>query len=341
MAVSIDQLDEFQEDLDEVTNPILEQEQPVTPVIEDEPEQPKENDSFIQDYLKTKGISDLDKIKFEDENNNITERSWDSLSTEEKYNILNSSNTPAVTESNNDLTDEEIELLNNIRSSNMTPSQYLQSIQSEQVPNEPRYQVDDLSDDELFILDLESRVGEITDDQAAEALNLSKQNEDLFKKQVEGIRREYKQRESELLQQQQAEEEQQQQEAYNQFQDTVIDQITNFNSIGNLDLNLDDEDKNTLARFMLERDDTGNSYLWQALQEPDNLVKAAWFILNGEDALNSISDYFVNQIKLVSKNQYNKGYNEGKNGSKPSRPEVVITQPPTRNEKPKNDYDLF
>jgi hypothetical protein len=39
-----------------------------------------------------------------------------------------------------------------------------------------------LSDDELFLLDLESRVGELSEDDAAQALANSKVNEDLFKK---------------------------------------------------------------------------------------------------------------------------------------------------------------
>ena len=45
---------------------------------------------------------------------------------------------------------------------------------------------------------------------------------------------------------------------------------------------------------MLSRDEAGNNYLWQALQEPATLVKAAWFILNGDEAFDSVSDYFVN-----------------------------------------------
>jgi len=39
-----------------------------------------------------------------------------------------------------------------------------------------------LSDDELFLLDLESRVGELSDDEAAQALSNAKQNEDFYKK---------------------------------------------------------------------------------------------------------------------------------------------------------------
>jgi hypothetical protein len=75
---------------------------------------------------------------------------------------------------------------------------------------------------------------------------------------------------------------------------------------------------------MLSRDEAGNNYLWQALQDPDTLVKAAWFILNGDEALNNISDYFIKKIKLVSENQYKKGFEEGKQGKEPSRPAVVI-----------------
>ena len=177
----------------------------------------------------------------------------------------------------------------------------------------------------MNLLDLESRVGELTDDVAAQALANAKQDEELYKKQVEGIREEYKEREDLQLQQQEAEIEDEQQRAYEEFQNTVIQSIDNFNTIGNLDLNFSDADKEELASFMLSRDEAGNNYLWQALQDPETLVKAAWFILNGDEALNNISDYFVNQIKLVSQNQYKKGFEEGKSGKNPSRPQVVIS----------------
>ena len=295
----------------------------------------EEDDDFVSDFLKTRGIDDISKIKFEDDNGDIEEKSWDSLTNEEKINILN---TPLDTkqDNSNNLTDEEIQLLNQIRQSNLTPSKYIEQIQGQQVIQEPQYKIDDLSDDELFLLDLESRVGELTDEMAAQALNNAKQNEELFQKQVEGIRKEYKEREDFQSQQEQAEIEREQQEAYNQFQDTVIDSINQFNSIGNLDLNFDDSDKNELAEFMLSRDESGNNYLWQALQDPDTLVKAAWFILNGDEALNNISEYFINQIKLVSENQYKKGFEEGRSGKTPSKPTVVInknksSQTPTYN----------
>ena len=332
MAIGINDLDEddfgmgFQPSAQEPTV-----EEP--PVQEPTPSPNQDQDDFVSDFLKTRGIDDISKIKFEDDNGNIEEKSWDSLSKEEKFNILN---TPLeiTKEDNTELSDEEIQLLTQIRQSNMTPTQYLEQFKGEQTPTEPQYKIDDLSDDELFLLDLESRVGELTDEVAAQALSNAKQNEDLFKKQVDGIRKEYKEREDYQLQQEQAELEQQQQEAYNQFQDSVIGSISNFNSIGNLDLNFDDSDREELAQFMLSRDETGNNYLWQALQDPDTLVKAAWFILNGDEALNNISDYFINQIKLVSENQYKKGFEEGKNGKQPSRPQVVINNKVQQNQHP-------
>lgn len=284
----------------------------------------QEEDDFLSDFLKTKGIEDISKIKFDDGNGNIEEKDWNSLTKEEKFNILNTPLENYQEDNQSDLSDEEIELLNNIRKSNLTPSQYIQQIAGE--PQEPQYKIDDLSDDELFILDLESRVGELSDDVAAQALATAKQNEELFKKQVEGIRKEYKEREDFQLQQQENEIEQQQEEAYNEFQDSVINSISQFNTVGNLDLNFDDSDRDELAQFMLSRDEAGNNYLWQALQDPDTLVKAAWFILNGDEALNNISDYFVNQIKLVSENQYKKGFEEGKAGKEPTRPQVVINK---------------
>ena len=295
-----------------------------TPQYQEQTTYTEQNDSeedFLSDFLRTRGIDDISKIKFEDESGNIEEKDWNSLTKEEKFNILN---TPLEIPDNNqvDLSDEEIYLLNTIRQSNLTPSQYIEQFQ---VNEEPQYKIDDLSDDEIYLLDLESRVGELTDEAAAQALASAKQDEELYAKQVEGIRKEYKDREDFQLQQQEAEIESERQEAYNQFQDTVIQSIDDFNSVGNLDLNFSDADKEELASFMLSRDEAGNNYLWQALQDPQTLVKAAWFILNGDEAFNNISDYFVNQIKLVSENQYRKGFEEGRSGNNPSRPQVVIS----------------
>jgi hypothetical protein len=49
----------------------------------------------MSDFLKTRGIDDLNSINFEDDNGQVIQRSWKDLSNEEKFNILN---TPLSTE---------------------------------------------------------------------------------------------------------------------------------------------------------------------------------------------------------------------------------------------------
>ena len=333
MAIGIDDLDD-----DDILEPGQQQEiqePPVTPPPGQEPE-----GDFMSDFLKTRGIDDLNKINFQDDEGNITERSWNDLTNEEKINILNMPLETEQGDNQNDLTEEEINLLSQIRQSNMTPSEYLQSIAGEQVEVTPQYKIDELSDDEVYLLDLESRVGELTDEEAAQALSNAKQNEDFFKKQIEGIRKEYKEREDFKTQQEEAEKEQEQQQAFENYQAQVVDAINGFTSIGNFDLNFEDADKEELADFMLSRDQAGKNYLFEALQDPETLTKAAWFILNGEEAFNTISDYFAQQIKLVSENQYKKGLEDGKKGVQ-TRPTVVIDNSKKNNNQHRQYKSIF
>lgn len=333
MAIGIDDLDD--DDILESS----EQHETQEPPINEPPKQGPEGD-FMSDFLKTRGIDDLNSINFQDDDGNITTRKWDELSNEEKINILNMPLETEEVEDNNDLTEDEIALLTQIRQSNMTPTEYLQSIAGEQVEVTPQYKIDELSDDEVYLLDLESRVGELTDEEAAQALNSAKQNEEFFKKQIEGIRKEYKEREDLKAQQEEAEREQEQQQAFENYQAQVVDAINEFTSIGNFDLNFEDSDKEELAEFMLSKDQTGKNYLFEALQDPETLTKAAWFILNGEEAFNTISDYFTQQIKLVSENQYKKGLEDGKKGVQ-TRPTVVIDNSKKNNNQNRQYKSIF
>lgn len=292
-------------------------------------EMSEEQADFLQEYLKSKGISDMSKIMFEDENNNLIERSWDDLSQEERFNILNSSLEEPQTVYKNDLTPEEAEFLQNLRNSGLTPNQYIESFQENY---EPHYNVDDLSDDELFMLDLESRVGELPDDQLEAALNLAKQNEDLYTKQIAGIRKEYKEREDYQNQQEEAARELEQQEQFEYYRTVVSEAIENLTSVGNLDVNLEDADREDLAEFILSQNQDGENYLAKALQDPQTLVKAAWFILNGDEAFNNIEDYFADQIKKISEARYKQGYEDAKKGN-PNKT-IVISKPTSPKERP-------
>ena len=333
MAIGIDDLDD-----DDILEPGQEPNQD-TPPAQEPPQNQPEGD-FMSDFLKTRGIDDLNNINFEDDNGQLVQRSWNDLSNEEKINILNMPLEEPHVDNDNGLTEDEINLLTQIRQSNLSPQEFLQQIAGEQVEVTPQYKIDDLSDDEVFLLDLESRVGELSDEEAAQALNTVKTNEEFFKKQVEGIRKEYKEREDLKTQQEEAQREQEQQEAFEQYQAQVVDAIQGFNSVGNFDLNFEDADREELAEFMLSRDQAGKNYLFEALQDPETLTRAAWFILNGEEAFNNISDYFAQQIKLVSENQYKKGLEDGKKGVQ-TRPTVVIDNSNKNNNNNKNPYRSY
>lgn len=315
MAIGIDEIDDYE---------------PGTTQLESDYSTEPAEDDILSEYLKTKGIDDPNRILFEGDDDELVERSWDSLSKEEKLNILNTSFEEPRQQVENDLTEDEFQFLNTLRQHNLTPQQYIQSLQKPTVVQEPTYSVDTLSDEDIYLLDLESRVGELNEDQAAELLNAAKANEDMFKRQVEGIRREYKEREDYQLQQEQAAQEQEMQEQFEQYRTIISGAIDDFTSVGNLDINLEDDDKEDLAAFILSNDQNGANYLLSALQDPQTLVKTAWFILNGDDAFDSVSDYFKDQIKKVSEAQYRKGYEDAINGTQPKR-QVVIQSTPRQN----------
>lgn len=302
------------------------------------PSEPKEED-IITMLLKSHNIEDPTKIKFEDEEGNIQERDWDSLTREEQFNILN---TPSQNSEDFGLDDNEIGLINQLRLNQMSPEEFIAYIKqqgaaeyAQSLQGEANYSVDDISDDELFIIDLQSRVEDITDEEAKIALEKAKSDQALFEKQMKGIREEYKHLEDERnriasLEQQQANE-----ENFEQFKNSVIESIQSLDKIGGLDIEMDDDDMNEVANFILSTDSAGVNYLAKALDDPQTLVRMAWFALKGDEAIDSIMEYFTDKIKEVSQKKYEEGLKDGKEGKKP-KSTVVVKPPKSSSQAPAN-----
>lgn len=298
--------------------------------------------------LKQKGIDDPSKIKFEDDNGKIIDRDWKDLTKEEQLNILSeSSNVPQS--SDTDLDDDEINLINTLRQNNISPDEYAQYLMqqgAQQYLNsqQPSYQVDDLSDDELYVLDLQSKVNDLSDEDAHRALEKAKEDPELYSKQVAGLRNEYKQLEDNKNKQAEAQQQAAQQKQYEQYQNTVLDSIQNLKSIGSLDLNMDDDDMNEIANFILSSDGAGNNYFQKALSNPDDLVKMAWFALKGNEAIDSITDYYNKEIQNVRRSSYEKGLKDGRAGK--TTTSTVVFKPKSKrsaasNAVSINDLDNF
>lgn len=286
-----------------------------------EPQHTEED--LIGDLLKRQGISDSSKIKFEGDDGIIKERDWDDLTYAEQLNILigdNSSNPET------DLDDDEIDLINSVRQSKMSTKEYMDAVRNNAI-NEytanhtqpaPKYSVDDYTDDELYLYDMQVRMPDMTDDELSEALDNAKNNESLFKKQVNGIRNEYRQLEENKIRQEQAVAMQNQQEQYNQYANTIINAIDNQSDIAGI-FELEDEDKQNIAYSILGQDQAGISNLGKALNDPNTLVKMVWFALRGEEAIDSLNEYYKDQISKARQSGYQKGLEDARSGNTGSR----------------------
>lgn len=304
-------------------------------VIGDQTTNKFDRGDYIDDVLASKGIMDRNSIKFEEEDGTISSRSWNELSRDEKASILaqddNNDGYDYTTPIEDELTPNELNFLNYIRQHNLSPEDYIEYVQrqtqsatTEQLDNQlPQYEVNQYSDDELFVMDAISRNPNLTDEEAAELLERAQENPDLFAKQVEGIRSEYESKEQEQREMQLAEIQEQQSREYAQYSQEITDQIVNLNQIGTLDVQMTQNDAANLYDFIMNTDGAGNNYMAKAMRDPQTLVEMAWFAMYGKDALNSIGQYISQEIQETSDRAYRRGLNDGMKQRGSSSPRVV------------------
>ena len=292
-AIDLDDLD------DVIQDPIDESD------VQYEDDVPSSHDSesefdLTRELLNLQGISDMNKIKFEDESGAVVEKSWDALSNNEKLMILSHQEDPDTS-----LDASEIELINQIRESGLTPGQFIQRLQDEVVASPAvRYEVDDMSDDELFCLDLLDKVGSdnITDEELQQALDSAKANSSLYDKQVASLRVYYKDLEDKRRAQDELEIQEANEKQFEQFSNAIINAIQNFNIAEDTPVELSHDEMENLADFILTRDDNGYSKFGYLLNDPNYFTKAAFWVLKGPELLNEMQK----QIKEA----YLRGYNE-------------------------------
>lgn len=319
-ALDLDDLDDIQDldiDAPEYEEPASEQE-----VVEEQ-----ETDfDLAKELLTLQGISDMNKIKFEDESGAVVEKSWNSLSNNEKLMILSHQEDPDTS-----LDAAEIELINQIRESGMTPDQYIQSLQTVEPPV-VTYEVDNMSDDELFCIDLLDKIGSdnITDEELQQALDSAKANPNLFNKQVASLRVYYKDLEDQRLRNEEIAKQEAAEQEFNIFSNNIIDSIRNFNALEDTPVELSLEEMDDLANYILTRDASGYSEFGRLLNDPVQFTKAAFWMLKGPEILNEMQ----NQIKEA----YLRGYNETHKTTK-----KVFTKPASQkgNSNKESQYAYF
>lgn len=268
------------------------------------PSEGDQEDDLTTEVLKLRGISNPDKIKFEDESGAITERSWDSLTKEEQINIL--ADQREHQETNNELAEDEIDLINAIRNSGMSVQDYMQTITPQINQPQDTNQFDTMSDEDLYAFDILNKVGNdnITDEELDAALEAAKANETLFKKTVDGLRQQYNRLQEEQKQNIANQQQAAAQQRYQAFANVVNNQIDNFNSFAGQPIQLSNQDKDNLSEFMLALDEDGSSALGKALQDPKLLTKAAFWLLNEQE--------LIAELQKQQQDAYTRGYNAGK-----------------------------
>ena len=268
------------------------------------PSEGDQEDDLTTEVLKLRGISNPDKIKFEDESGAVTERSWDSLTKEEQINIL--ADQREHQETNNELAEDEIDLINAIRNSGMSVQDYMQTITPQINQPQDTNQFDAMSDEDLYAFDILNKVGNdnITDEELDAALEAAKANETLFKKTVDGLRQQYNRLQEEQKQNIANQQQAAAQQRYQAFANVVNNQIDNFNSFAGQPIQLSNQDKDNLSEFMLALDEDGSSALGKALQDPKLLTKAAFWLLNEQE--------LIAELQKQQQDAYTRGYNAGK-----------------------------
>lgn len=268
------------------------------------PSEGGQEDDLTTEVLRLRGISNPDKIKFEDESGAVTERSWDSLTKEEQINIL--ADQREHQETNNDLAEDEADLINAIRNSGMSVQDYMQTITPQINQPQDTNQFDAMSDEDLYAFDILNKVGNdnITDEELDAALEAAKANETLFKKTVDGLRQQYNRLQEEQKQNIANQQQAAAQQRYQAFANVVNNQIDNFNSFAGQPIQLSNQDKDNLSEFMLALDEDGSSALGKALQDPKLLTKAAFWLLNEQD--------LIAELQKQQQDAYTRGYNAGK-----------------------------
>ena len=300
-----------------------------------------EDEDLLNSYLRSKGINP-EGIRFETENG-YEEIPFRELSKDEQLDILNDR------DASYDLTDDEINMLNQMRSQNWSSSDYNNYIAKQAIENyingnqqEPVYNIDDYSDEELFVMDLQSRIPDITEDEAVEELTNAKNNEELFQKKVNSLREEYKAREDEEREQYNQQIAEAQQQSMDQFRDTILNTIEQYRDfdLGGIPMEMSDEDMNTVASFILDSDAAGVRHIAKALNDPNAIFQMAWWLTRGQDAFREINDYYKQQITEVARNNYNRGVEDARSGNVNSA-KAVVRKPRKSDKTPKNAGDLY
>ena len=296
--------------------------------------------------MKEKGIEDPSKLQWEDENGEITDVDFDSLSDEDKLNVLNSLSDPGLSQ-------HEIDVVNYLRQNGVTFNQVIEYFSKKAVDDyitqnpdsvpTKTYTIDDYTDEELYLADLKSKYPDFTDEELTSKLNSAKSNEELFKKEVNALRTEYKNEEDAQVEAQR----QKEQQDYDNLVSNLQNILGNFNEVV-LDstdpesdvLEIEDSDKDQVLAYLLNQDTDGKSQLVKDLENPATLIELAWLRTQGRALIDNSTRYWKDLLKQERKEKA-KLEKELESYRTRESQSVVVPKPPKSNNSNEKDIPTF
>jgi len=288
-------------------------EDPIETPVEDQPEDiyseedfnepsndPEPEGDFISKLLEAKGFKNK-TIQITDENGEVSDINFDDLTDQEKFDLLSD---PGQDEGVMP-SDDELKTLNFLRTNNMTLEDFAkwqreEGVQEYLANQAPITEFDEYTDDEMIAYDFIQRFGEdMTDEEIDAEIERLKADPDAYQKRVNLLRASYKseaEAQSKLYEQ---EEQTRNQAAEEEFKTAYINAAGNINYIHGMDL--DNNDKQELLDFVLTKDAANRTGLSKALDNPESVLKMAWYLLHGEETYDATVDHFKKEIAKRSK----------------------------------------
>lgn len=283
---------------EDVVDPVEPDEEPTEDDIDDDAD-------YMETFLKSFGIEDGKTLKFENEDGTTEDVDFNSLSNKEKLEILKDLTTPQLQE-------HEIETINYLRRNNATIQDVVEYYQQKAIQEyiekngapEKVYSVDEYKDDELYMADAKAKYPDMTDEELLADLEAAKENEALFNKKVEAIRKQYKAIEDK----EKADAEQAERDRVENFKNSIQSTLDNFNEIS-LDytdakadsLTIEASEKNKILEYITKQDANGMTQLYKDLNDAEKLISFAWWTNYGQESISSITKYFQKQLSEARK----------------------------------------
>ena len=246
---------------------------------------------YLSKLLRERGV-DRERVRIENEEGVIEEWKFDDLDDETKFGILNSNE--------QSLSDDEINTINYLRQNRMNLQDFVEYHRNQAVKEyleqnqSVAYTVDQVSDDDLYRFELKDQMPDLTEEEIEDQLARAKENDSFFQKKIAALRKEYKELEDKQLR---AEEERvaaEKEDQFNQLANSLVSVAKNTEEMNGM--LLEDEDREDVLSFLLDRDANGQSEFYKLFSNPEALFKMAWYMKYGDQAHASLTQYYNQEI---------------------------------------------